>query len=103
MRNMSLMMRYTSLLHYLCTAACRKVSRHATVAWLKRKLFRRTGIQKNFGSRKDITTVPTVHKWYGARDAVMKDRLSNRGHGRIRPGINLQEEPKKDERRRINA
>jgi hypothetical protein len=30
-------------------AACRKVSRHATVAWLKRKVFRRSGTQENFG------------------------------------------------------
>jgi hypothetical protein len=36
-------------------AACRKVSRHATVAWRKRKLFRRSGIQGNFGPRKELT------------------------------------------------
>jgi hypothetical protein len=38
-----------------------------------------------------------VQKWHstrdaGFRDAVMKDRRSNRDGGRIRPGINLQEE-----------
>jgi hypothetical protein len=37
-----------------------------------------------------------VHKWYGERDAVMRDRRSNREHGIIGPGINLQEEHEKD-------
>jgi hypothetical protein len=35
-------------------AACRKVSRHAKVAWRKRNLFR-TGTQENCGSRKRVT------------------------------------------------
>jgi hypothetical protein len=37
-------------------AACRKkVSCHATVAWQKRKLFRKIGTQENFGPRKELT------------------------------------------------
>jgi hypothetical protein len=36
-------------------AACRKVSRHATVAWLKRNLFRRSGNQEFCGQRKELT------------------------------------------------
>jgi hypothetical protein len=39
-----------------------------------------------------------VQKWHGAMDAIMKDRRSNRDDGRIRLGINLQEEPEKDGR-----
>jgi hypothetical protein len=35
-------------------AACRKVSSHATVAWRKRNLFRRSGIKKHFGRRKEL-------------------------------------------------
>jgi hypothetical protein len=46
---------------------------------------------------------PIVQQWHstrnvGFRDAVMKDCWTNRDGGRIRPGINLQEEPGKDGR-----
>jgi hypothetical protein len=37
------------------TVARKRTSRHATVAWLKRKLFGRSGIQGNFGPRKELT------------------------------------------------
>jgi hypothetical protein len=36
-------------------ADCRKVSRHATVAWRKRKLFRKSGTQEFCGQRKELT------------------------------------------------
>jgi hypothetical protein len=36
-------------------AACRKVSRHATVAWRKRKLFRKSETRGYCGSRKRVT------------------------------------------------
>jgi hypothetical protein len=44
-----------------------------------------------------------VQKWHSAkdagfRDAVMKNSLSNKDGGIIRPGVNLQEEPGKDGR-----
>jgi hypothetical protein len=34
------------------SVAGRRASRHATVAWLKRKLFRRSGAQEHCGSRR---------------------------------------------------
>jgi hypothetical protein len=37
------------------TVAGKRTSRHATVAWLKRKVFRRSGIQGNFGPCKEVT------------------------------------------------
>jgi hypothetical protein len=37
------------------TVAGKRTPRHATVAWLKSKLFRRSGIQENFGPRKELT------------------------------------------------
>jgi hypothetical protein len=45
-----------------------------------------------------LTGRHTVQKWHSIRDTVMKDRQSNRDGGRIRPEINLQEEPEKDGR-----
>jgi hypothetical protein len=38
-------------------AACRKVSRHATVAWRKRKLFRKSETRGFCGSREGVTVV----------------------------------------------
>jgi hypothetical protein len=37
------------------TVAGKRTSRHATVAWLKRKVFRRSGIQGNSGRHKELT------------------------------------------------
>jgi hypothetical protein len=37
-------------------AACRKVSRHATVAWRKRNVFRKSSTNRNCELRKDVTT-----------------------------------------------
>jgi hypothetical protein len=37
-------------------AACRKVSRHARVAWRKRKVFRKSWINGNCEPRKEVTT-----------------------------------------------
>jgi hypothetical protein len=37
-------------------AACRKVSRRATVAWRKRNIFRKSTTQENWGSRDEVAT-----------------------------------------------
>jgi hypothetical protein len=36
-------------------AACRKVSRRATVAWRKRNIFRKSWTPRNCGPRKEVT------------------------------------------------
>jgi hypothetical protein len=41
---------------------------------------------------------PAAQKGHGTKDAVMKDRWSNRDHRRIRPGIKLKEEQEEDGR-----
>jgi hypothetical protein len=53
---------------------------------------------ERIGRRRQETD--TLQEWHGAgdagfRDAVMKDRQSNGDGGRIRPELNLQEEPGK--------
>jgi hypothetical protein len=86
-------------------AACRKVSRHATVAWLNRKVFRRSGTQENCGQRKELA-IGGIRRTQCAELVLRKGR-SHKGtsvkEGRIRSGINLQEKHKKEERRSINA
>jgi hypothetical protein len=44
-----------------------------------------------------------MRNWYCAREAVIKERRSKKEEGRIRSGINLQEEHKKEKGRRIYA
>jgi hypothetical protein len=45
------------------TRTRRKLSRHAKVAWLKRKVFRRSGTQESYGRRKElaIAGIRTTH------------------------------------------
>jgi hypothetical protein len=74
-------------------AACRKVSGRAKVAWRKRKPFRNVRALEKCGRRKEFvagirTTLCAKVAWH--KDAVMKDRRSNKDDARSRPGINSQ-------------
>jgi hypothetical protein len=77
-------------------AACRKVSRHATMAWRKRNIFRKFWTKQivdrgtNWPPAK---TWPAVQEWHGAREFFSVN---------IRPGTTLHREPGEDERRRIH-
>jgi hypothetical protein len=53
--------------------ACRKVSRHATVAWWKRKLVRRTRTQENYGPRKELTAARMRKSLKGNNDIRHRD------------------------------
>jgi hypothetical protein len=54
-------------------AACRKVSSGAAVAWLKRNVFRRSGIQKNFGRRKELA-IAGIRRTHCAQLVLRKER-----------------------------
>jgi hypothetical protein len=69
-------------------AACRKVSRRAEVAWLKRNLFRRSGIQENFGRRKELA-IAGIRMTQCAQLVLRK--------GRSHKGTSIEEERRKNQ------
>jgi hypothetical protein len=56
-------------------AACRKVSRHARVAWCKRNVFRKIEAQENRGLRKELAAA-------GRRMTHSTKVAQHRGHNR---------------------
>jgi hypothetical protein len=48
-------------------AACRKITRRATVAWRKRKVFRRIGTEENCGPRSTLTAAGIIKVTHHAR------------------------------------
>jgi hypothetical protein len=61
-------------------AACRKVSRHATVAWRKRSIFRKSWTQANCGPRKEVTAADMKVTRYAGhmREEQIKDDVARR-------------------------
>jgi hypothetical protein len=74
-------------------AACRKVYRHATVAWLKRKVFTRSGTQEIYGLQKELA-IDEMRTTSHARAAWGKEMSS----GKIGPENRENKKSRKDER-----
>jgi hypothetical protein len=77
-------------------AACRKVSRHATVTWRQRNLIRQIWTEVNCGPQSTLAAagrrMPAVQKWHEAQNTGYRSKK-----------ITLHRKPGKDERRRINV
>jgi hypothetical protein len=58
-------------------AACRKVPRHVAVVWWKRKVFRRSGFQGNFGRRKELA-IAGIRRTHCAQLVLRKGRSHER-------------------------
>jgi hypothetical protein len=54
-------------------AACRKVPRHATVVWRKKQVLRRSGLQGNFGRRKELA-IAGIRRTHCAQLVLRKGR-----------------------------
>jgi hypothetical protein len=79
-------------------AACRKVSRRATVAWRKKNILRKSWTQRNCGLPKEVTAAGIKV----TRRAVVARSKSNFVRKYSTRNIVEQEIPK-NERRKINA